>query len=50
LVNALAGDATVRFGRTPSKAAPSVDEPKNGPIAVKVINHLGDEVTKMFRE
>jgi hypothetical protein len=32
-----------------AKAALSVDEPKKGPIAVKVINHLGDEVMKMFR-
>jgi adenine-specific DNA-methyltransferase len=26
-----------------------VDKPKNGRIAVKVINHLGDEVMKVFR-
>jgi hypothetical protein len=32
-----------------AKAALSVDEPKNGPIAIKVIDHLGDEVTKVFR-
>ncbi len=25
------------------------DEPKSGLIAVKVINHLGDEVMKVFR-
>jgi adenine-specific DNA-methyltransferase len=25
------------------------DKPKNGRIAVKVINHLGDEVMKVFR-
>jgi adenine-specific DNA-methyltransferase len=25
------------------------DKPKNGHIAVKVINHLGDEVMKVFR-
>jgi hypothetical protein len=34
------------------KAALSVspfDKPKKGPIAVKVINHLGDEVKKVFR-
>ena len=24
-------------------------DPKNGRIAVKVINHLGDEVMKVFR-
>ena len=26
------------------------DKPKSGRIAVKVINHLGDEVMKVFRE
>ena len=25
------------------------DKPKNGRVAVKVINHLGDEVMKVFR-
>jgi len=25
------------------------DKPKNGRIAVKIINHLGDEVMKVFR-
>jgi len=25
------------------------DKPKNGRIAVKVINHLGDEVMKVFK-
>jgi adenine-specific DNA-methyltransferase len=25
------------------------DKPKSGRIAVKVINHLGDEVMKVFR-
>lgn len=25
------------------------EKPKNGPIAVKVINHLGDEVMNVFR-
>jgi hypothetical protein len=25
------------------------DKPKNGRIAIKVINHLGDEVMKVFR-
>lgn len=25
------------------------DKPKSGRIAVKYINHLGDELTKMFR-
>jgi hypothetical protein len=52
LVNALAGDAKVRFGCTPCKAALSVspfDKPKKGRIAVKVINHLGDEVMEVFR-
>ena len=27
----------------------SVDKPKSGRIAVKVINHLGDKVMKVFR-
>ena len=26
-----------------------LDKPKSGRIAVKVINHLGDEVMKVFR-
>lgn len=26
-----------------------LDKPKNGRIAVKVINHLGDEAMKVFR-
>jgi len=26
-----------------------LEKPKNGRIAVKVINHLGDEVMKVFR-
>jgi hypothetical protein len=50
LVNALAGDAKVRVRR--AKAALSAspfDKPKKGRIAVKVINHLGDEVMKVFR-
>jgi len=27
----------------------AIPKPKNGRIAVKVINHLGDEVMKVFR-
>ena len=27
----------------------SIPKPKNGRIAVKVINHLGDEIMKVFR-
>jgi adenine-specific DNA-methyltransferase len=38
-VNSSAGD-----GMTPP-----FKNPKSGRIAVKVINHLGDEVTKVFR-
>jgi len=32
-----------------SDTSRSFDKPKNGRIAVKVINHLGDEVMKVFR-
>jgi len=35
-----------------AKAAPSVspfDKPKKGRVGVKVINHLGDQVMKVFR-
>jgi hypothetical protein len=52
LVNALAGDAKIRIGCTPCKGRTSVslfDKPKKGDVAVKAINHLGDEVMKVFR-
>ena len=29
--------------------SPPFDKPTSGRIAVKVINHLGDEATKIFR-
>jgi adenine-specific DNA-methyltransferase len=32
-----------------SDTSRAFDKPKNGRIAVKVINHLGDEVMKVFR-
>ncbi len=32
-----------------SDASRPFDKPQNGRIAVKVINHLGDEVMKVFR-
>jgi len=32
-----------------SDTSPPFDKPKSGRIAVKVINHLGDEVMKVFR-
>jgi adenine-specific DNA-methyltransferase len=32
-----------------SDTSQAFDKPKNGRIAVKVINHLGDEVMKVFR-
>jgi adenine-specific DNA-methyltransferase len=32
-----------------SDTSRSFEKPKNGRIAVKVINHLGDEVMKVFR-
>lgn len=32
-----------------SDASRPFDKPKSGRIAVKVINHLGDEVMKVFR-
>jgi hypothetical protein len=37
--------------RPPSTATPAVpfDKPKNGRIAIKVINHLRGEVMKVFR-
>jgi len=54
LVNALAGDAKVSIRvYAVAKAGhflsvPSINR-KKGRIAVKVINHLGDEVMKVFR-
>ncbi len=38
--------------RPPSTATlpvPSFEKPKSGRVAVKVINHLGDEVMKVFK-
>ena len=32
-----------------SEASRAFEKPKSGRIAVKVINHLGDEVMKVFR-
>jgi adenine-specific DNA-methyltransferase len=32
-----------------SDTSRAFDEPKSGRIAVKVINHLGDEVMKVFK-
>ena len=32
-----------------SDTSRAFEKPKNGRIAVKVINHLGDEVMKVFR-
>lgn len=32
-----------------SDTSRAFDKPKSGRIAVKVINHLGDEVMKVFR-
>lgn len=32
-----------------SDVSRAFDKPKSGRIAVKVINHLGDEVMKVFR-
>ena len=32
-----------------SETSRAFDKPKSGRIAVKVINHLGDEVMKVFR-
>ena len=32
-----------------SETSPPFDKPKSGRIAVKVINHLGDEVMKVFK-
>jgi hypothetical protein len=31
------------------RRSPSFDRPKSGRIAVKVINHLGDRVMKVFK-
>jgi hypothetical protein len=39
-------DAWVTLNSDTSRA---FEKPKNGRIAVKVINHLGDEVLKVFR-
>jgi adenine-specific DNA-methyltransferase len=39
-------DAWATLNRDTSRAFP---KPKSGRIAVKVINHLGDEVMKVFR-
>jgi len=38
----------VRRAKTALSVSP-FDKPKKGRIAVKVINHLGDEVMKVFR-
>jgi len=35
--------------RAGSDTSRPFDKPKNGRIAVKVINHLGDEVMKVFK-
>jgi hypothetical protein len=49
----LAGDAKVQFGCTRARAAlflaDPFDKPKKGHIAVKLINHLGDDVMMVFR-
>ena len=36
-------------GHPQQRHQPPFDKPKNGRIAIKVINHLGDEVMKVFR-
>jgi len=38
----------VRRAKTALSVSP-FDKPKKGRIAVKVVNHLGDEVMKVFR-
>ncbi|QDS99054.1 hypothetical protein HG15A2_23440 [Adhaeretor mobilis] len=38
-----------RRGRTRTRHDRAFDNPTSGRIAVKVINHLGDEVMKVFR-
>ena len=37
------------FEHSPWVASRAFVKPKNGRIAVKVINHLGDEVMKVFK-
>ena len=42
-------DRRGRLGDAPQRHLAAVRKPKSGRIAVKVINHLGDEVMKVFR-
>jgi hypothetical protein len=43
------GDENGRDGEASTLLAEGVAKPSTGRIAVKVINHLGDEVMKVYR-
>ena len=42
-------DLALLYGVTTSDTSRPFPKPQSGRIAVKVINHLGDEVMKVFR-